>query len=593
MDLARRWVAPERVRWRRWALTAASGVAFAVSVVGEPDVPCSVEDPAFCGPDLTFSLAIVLALATVALLWWRPFVAAGCAVAFAVLDLVFDDVWTANVAWPLVAALHVAHVVALRREQAGQRALAERVSVPLPVRDTPADRPRSAAGRLGPHHLGGALLAVVAVGCIGMLLRAEASDRTHLARSEVVRGTVTGVSDDEYTIIIRLDRGQGRPAQQIELEPYDVYDVGDDVLVRVDPTDPGWSHLVAEPPDRTWWASISLGAGLLAVLLVERPWTARMRRGAFLAHPPTHGVPVRCAVGEVGDTVVACVDRDVFFAGLDTVDEPGQGLPEEGETFPDRVEPAHLVGDVRPGGWCALVTSDGVRLPDGPLRALEDLPTFRDVETWDEDEEDPLVGTSPVPAESLPAGLPVHRGPSLAQRGLGASATLAATAFGLWMLEPADIGPIQAVFVVLICLEGARWAVGLAVDSVTVDRDAITLRSALQRSRVPMADIVEVRCSSVDVVLVTRGEDILEFGPFEGGPVGRHGLAPLGAAPVGGPTAPEVAAAIDDARVAAGSVNASPVAGPLALWARVGPGVPWLAVVATVLVGRYVSAYLL
>ena len=94
-------------------------------------------------------------------------------------------------------------------------------------------------------------------------------------------------------------------------------------------------------------------------------------------------------------------------------------------------------------------------------------------------------------------------------------------------------------------------------------------------------------------MLVTRDEDVLEFGPFEGGPVGMHGLAPLGAAPVGGPTAPEVAAAIDDARVAAGSVHASPVTGPLALWARVGPGVPWLAMVATALVGRYVSAYLL
>jgi hypothetical protein len=600
MDLARRWVAPERVSWRRWALAAASGVAFAVSVMGEPDIPCSADDPAFCGPDLTFSLAIVLALATVALLWWRPFVAAGCAVAFAVLDLLFDEVWTANVAWPLVAALHVAHVVVLRRGQARQRALAERASVPLPVRDAPAAGPRSAAGRLGPYHLGAALLAVVAAGCIGMLVRAEASDRAHLARSEVVRGTVSEVSDDEYTIGIRLDRGQGRPAEQIELEPYDVYDVGDDVLVRLDPTDPGWSHLVAEPPDRTWWASLSLGAGLLAVLLAERPLTARMRRGAFLAHPPTHGVPVRAAVDEMGGAVVACVDRDVVFAGLDTLAQPGSRPDQRPEpddspevSLKDEAQLAHLVGDLRPGGWCAIVAEDGIRLPEGPLEAIADLPTFTDVDAWDEEEEDPRVGTDPVPADVTPAALPVHRRPQLWERLVGAAATVALTAFGLWMMAPEDIDWFQAGGVALGCLAGARWAVGLAVDSVTVDRDAITLRSALQRSRVPMADIVEVRCSSVDVVLVTRDQDILEFGPVEGGPAGRHGPGPLRAAPVSSPTASEVAAAIDHARVAAGSVHASPVLGPLHLWARVGPGAPWLAMVATALVGRYVSAYLL
>lgn len=599
VDLARRWVAPERVSWRRWALAAASGVAFAVSVMGEPDIPCSADDPAFCGPDLTFSLAIVFALATVALLWWRPFVAAGCAVAFAVLDLMFDEVWAANVVWPLVAALHVAHVVALRREHGRQRALAERVTVPLPVRDTPT-RPPSAAGRLGLYHLGAALLAVVALGCIGMLVRAEASDREHLARSVVVRGTVTEVSDDEYTIGIRLDRGPGRAAQQIELEPYDLYDVGDDVLVRVDPGDPGWSHLVAEPPDRTWWASLSLAAGLLAILLAERPLTARMRRAAFLAHPPTHGMPVRYAVDEAGGTVVACVDRDVVFAGLDTVAQPrpqSDHLPAPEDSpvvnLRDEAQLAHLVGDARPGGWCAIVTGDGIRLPEGPLEALADLPTFSDVDAWDEDEEDPRVGTDPVPAEASPAALPVHRKPSLLHRAGGACVTVAATAFGLWMLEPADVGPIQAVFVVLACLEGARWGVGLAVESVTVDRDAITLRSALQRSRVAMADIAEVRCSSAHVVVVTRDEDVLEIGPFENGPAGRHGAGPLRAAPDSGPTAAEVAVAIDHARVAAGSVNATPAQGPGALWARVGPGAPWLAAVATVVVGRFVSVYLL
>lgn len=593
LHLARQWVAPVLVRWRRWALAGASGVAFVASLFGDAGTRCSATDPAVCGPDLTFSLAIVLAIGTVALLWWRPYVAAACAVAFAALDLAYDDVWTANVAWPVVAALHVAHLVALHRETAQQRALAARAMAPLPPRDTPVTMRGAAVAPAGPFPLGAVLLAVVAVGCLGMLLRAQASDRAHLARSEVVHGTVAEVPDDDTVIGIRLDRGPQAPPQLVELEPLDSYDVGEDVLVRVDPTDPGWSHLVAEPPDRTWWASLAFGAALLALLMAERRVTARVRRGALLAHPPTHGVPVRCVVDEVDVAVLACVDEDVVFADLDVRPRAeGAGPPPgEGDRLRDGLQPAHLVGDVRHGGWCAVVTAEGIELPEGPLRALGDLPGIEDVEADLDDEpgDDPRGWTEPVPTNAAPAALPVHLRPTLLERVLWTGAAITATVFALWLLDPGTGGWFRSLFVVLFGVESAYWALSRAADSVTVDRSGLTTTSALRRRHVPMVDIEEVRCSQTHVVVLGRDDDSLEIGPFGGGAGRRHRLDPRAEPRDDGPTAAQVGAAIDDARVAAGSVDALPEVGTPVRWGGLGPGVPWLALVVLVLVGRYLA----
>lgn len=524
-------------------------------------------------------MAIVLVFAAVLLLWWRPFVAAACAVAFAILDLQFDDVLAANVSWTLVAGLHVAHVVVLRREQAQQRALAERVSVALPFWKPPAAVLPVRGGDAWLWYVGAAALAALAVTCAGMLVRAEASDRDHLARSHVVQGTVTEVSDDDLVIGVRLDPHQERPAEQIDLEPLDVYDVGDRVLVRVDPGDLGWSHLVAEPPDRTWWASFAVAAALLSILLAERPLTARLRRGVLRAHPPARGLPVRAAVDEDGVAAVACVDRDAVFASF-AVEEvrrlEGHGEAPLSATF----APAHLAGDIRSGGWCALVMPDVTHLPAGPLVPEPDLPTFQEVDAWDEDDDDPLAGTSPVPADATPAELPLQRRPSVLMRGLGMVAAPAATAFGWWLLEPADIDLLEALFFVVTCLGIVHWAVGLAANSVTIDSRGILLSSALQRRWVLMAQIEEVRCSADLVVVVTRDEDAIELGPFEDGPAG----APE-------PSAREVAAAIDHARVAAGAVQ-DPGA-PHSGWRRLAPGVPFIAALGAVLLYRFVSAYLL
>ena len=597
LDLARQWVAPVRVRWRRWALAGASGAAFLVSVLGEADTRCSADDPAVCGPDLVFSVAFVLAIGTVVLLWWRPYVAAGCALAFAAVDLAYDDVWTANVAWPFVAVLHVAHVVALRRDAAQQRALAARAMTPLPSRATSVPPRGSGAGPVGPFPVGAVLLAVVAFGCLGMLLRAQASDRAHVARSEVVHGTVAEVSDDGAVIGIRLDHGPLATPQLVELEPLDAYDVGDDVLVRVDPTDPGWSHLVAEPPDRTWWASLAFGAALLALLLAERLVTARVRRGALLAHPPTHGVPVRCVVDDADVALLSCVDRDVVFADLDVVvsEERAGPPPWEDDRLGDGLEPAHLVGDVRHGGWCAVVTAAGTTLPEGPLQAIGELPGIQDLEDDLDDEPaaDPREWTEPVPANVVPAPLPVRLAPGALERLLWMGAALAATAFALWLLDPEVGGWFRSLFVVLFGVEAAYWGVSRAMESVTVDRAAVTVTSALRRVLMPIAEIEEVRCSQTHVLVLFGDDESLELGPFGGGSVGRHRLDPRPVPRDDGPTAAQVGAAIDDARVAAGSVDATPQAGPPLRWGGVGPGVPWLVLAALVLVGRYVGVYVL
>lgn len=584
LDLARGWVAPTRDPWRRRGLAAASVAAFALSVLGDTDTRCTADDPSICGPDLTFSLTVVLAVATVALLWWRPVVAAACAVGFAVMDLTYDDVWTANVAWPVVAALHVLHVVALQRDGARQRAIAARALVPVPVAHPPATSARSAARPIGPAHLAALVLAVVALATLGVLLREQASNQAHLARSRVVHATVDEVSDDD-TVTVRLDRGPSAAPGLVELEPLDPYEVGDDVLVRVDPVDPGWTHLAAEPPDPTWWASVSAGAALLSLLLVERLLTARMRRGAFLAHPPTRGVPVRCVVDEADVALVSCTDAGVVFADLDVVPHGRHAGDDERA---EELAPAHLVGDVRHGGWCAVVTARGVELPEGPLRALWELPRVEDIAA--DDGRDPREWADPVPVDAVPARLPVRLAPSVLERGLWAGVALLAVAFAGWLLDPVDGDWLGGLFVVLFGVESAHWALSRATRSVTVDHAGLTLGSALRRVRIPISQVREVRCTGTHVVVTRSDEDVVEIGPFAGAG-GRHRPDPRPAPPAVGPTAPEVAAAIDDARVAAGSVDAAVHDGPARDWGRVGAGLPWLALAVVVLGARYLSLY--
>ena len=622
LDLVRRWVAPTRVRWRRRALAGATVVAFAASVVGAGDQRCSVDDLTVCGPDPLFSAALALVAASVALLWWRPWVAAACAVGFAALDLAYDDVWAARLMWPVVAALHLAHVWALRRESQEQLALAEAGSGPVPA-GWARTRPGSSAASGSALPVAAAVvLAAVAGASLLMLARAEAADRSHLAGSVVVRAAVTGWEDD--LLRVRIERPPAGVPAELSLDSLDDHAPGDVVVVRVDPTDLGWSHLEAEPPDPTWWLTVATAAGLLAALLAARSIAGRMRRGALAQHPPTEGVAVRYALDEGGTALLVLPRDDVVFGYVDLLPGPQPALPDEA-VLAEELRPGVLVGTVRPGGWCALATEDGLLLPDGPLSAEPELPPVSDVEGA-LDAEDPRSWSFPVPDDATPAALPVALGPSSADRLVGAGAAVLAVAVVSWMVGWEEASWFQGLFLVALAGEVAHWGVDRAVRGVRVDGQAVHTVSALRREVVPLWAVEEVRCTPHHVVLTfvedagdgpgaagspgRRGdidgpgdpdamdgvddvddpmEGILEIGPF-GEALGRHGFRPAGEAARGatvvGPTAAEVAAALDLARVVRSAARGAGDAREEAE-SRLGPGVPWLVLAAAVLVGSY------
>ncbi len=581
-ERAAAWVTGLERRWPRWALVAAGVGAFAASVAGSPDEPCSALDPTVCGPDLGFSAAVVLALAAVLLLWWWPGVAAACAVAFAVLEVGLDDVVAAQVAWPLLALAHVWHVVVLRREDAARRRVAHEVATPLP-RAVVARRGDPGVG-LGPRHVAVVALVVASLGCLGALVVRVGAEQAHESRSRDVAATVVGYDDDQLTHRVRLDQAVAGFPSEHDLETFDDYEVGEHVALRIDITDPGWTHLTAEPPDPTWWLTLSLGALLLAGVLGHPLLVGRVQRAVLASTPPTTGVPVRWV--EVDDEVVPVLstDRDVVVAELETVPRP-RGAGPEVPRLEHLWRTGWLVGDVRDGGWCALVHHAGTELPAAPLVALPHLPSIDDASLDPDLEDDITAWGDPVHDETVRAALPVALPATPLDRALGAAAVLASLGLGLWVLGWEEASWWQGIGLAATSLSGVHWGTARAVSSVRVERDGIQLVDAWWRERVPMTSVSTVRVADREVLLeVGQGDDGfgLALGPW---PTTEHGPGSDRA-----PTAASVAAAIEDLRALAGTPAAT---GAEAADRRLSVGAFVLGVAGAALLVRYLLVFLL
>lgn len=358
------------LRWPRWALTGLWVLAFVVSMESD-DEPCTTADLTVCGPDLAFSISMTLCFAAVVLVWWRPLVAVACAVAFAAGDIAFDHVWQAKVSWSLVAAAFLMYGVHLRSSALRQRHVADEASILMVLPPQGAVRlPSLGRWRLG-MAAASAALALMAVGsCVGYV-RAAALDDEHRRRSHVVSAAVLTEEDgDGYQRVRVTSRTEDVPAE-LDIYFLDVPDVGDGVVVRVDPEDLSWTHPVAEPPDRTWWLTVALGAVLLAALLVERLVSTRVRQRWLAGESFSTGVPVRAADRD-GQLRVRALDSNRGLARLDCHPR----LEEEHDTW-QAIRPAptdiYLVGDVRDGGWAALRRGSHVMLPRSPLSAEVDI----------------------------------------------------------------------------------------------------------------------------------------------------------------------------------------------------------------------------
>lgn len=516
-ERVRQWVAAMPPRWLRWVLVTLVAGAFGFSVLGDTR-PCSTADPTVCGPDPLFSVAIVFCIGSAALLWWRPYVAVACAVVFAIIDLAYDDVWQANVAWPIVAAAYVAYAVRLLRARSRQRAIAAAASVPLPPRPHAPSRPLHWDGT---HRL-------MAAAALGLLLlsggalwgyeQALASDAEHEVRSEVVEGTVLSPPDDDYLQRVRLDRRpEGFPAE-VEVEFFDESAVGQVVQLRVDPKDPGWTHPTGEPPDRTWWLTISVGALLLAALLAERVVALRVRRGVLESRQATTGIPVRVFTDGLEFVGVVALDSTRGLAEfpvdetllLDTPEARRVAAPSEGM----------LIGDVRDGGWVALAGPDGIRLPTGPLIALPPDSQV-DLDSFDRDPDDPLDWSDPVPTGSEPMPLPVDIVPPVWRRALGGLVCVAALAVGGWLLWDPEVG-WSGVAVVLAGAGAFEWGLEQVFSRATVSQNGFDVVTVLRRVTSPMGAVRDVRVDDETALVIFDDESVLDVSPPDGD---HHALA--------------------------------------------------------------------
>ncbi|MFC7487090.1 hypothetical protein ACOCJ7_00900 [Knoellia sp. CPCC 206453] len=511
-ERVRAWVAATPRPWLRWVLVGVWVGAVVVSVASDTE-PCSTADLRVCGPDLTFSVAIVLCFASVVLLWWRPFVAVACAVLFAIADLEWDTVRPANVAWTVVALVFVAYAVHLRSRFARQREIARAASVALPPWPVGQQRPLHLDGAHRLMAAGGVALVLVASGAVYGYQRAVAIDDVHALRAQVVEGVVLSDEDEDGNQKVRLEgRPEGFPAE-LEVLFIEVPRVNDTVALRVDPRDPSWTHPIAEPPDQTWWVSVGVGALLLAVLLAERLLAVRVRRRTLEGQHHRLGVPVRVFTDGLDFVGLLASDSSRGLGEFPVDEEVLRLATPEARRVAAPAE-AFLVGDVRHGGWVALATPAGLRLPLGPLVALpEDAEV--DLDTFDRDPEDPHDWSEPVPMGTIPVPLPVVVEAPLWLRAAGLAAAIAAVSVGMWLLWDEEVG-VSGAGVVFGAGTALHWGLEQLTYRVRVASSGFAMRSVFSAMESPMGAVREVRVDEDVALVIFDDESVLEVVPPDG-----------------------------------------------------------------------------
>ena len=426
LPVAPPFTAPDAGRWLRaglprWvtsvALTSLWGLAFLVA--GFSDITtCTPQDPSVCGPDPNFALWFVVLMATPVLLLWMPVLGCLAGVCFALAELRYDDVTGARWAFGVYGALCALVAIRLMRGAAEQRRIAAAVAGGARVdAGSIAGLPKADGYYLGSRGLlvAGALV-LAGAGVLAWYGHQVADERAHLQRAVRAPARIVQVRPDEaITITVRTPAADTR---QYRLGVYDStgpYPLHSSTLVLLDPQDPAWVRLVAEPRDSTPWLSVGAGCFLLALLWLLHRWRLRHGRAALLSgeHPV---LGVRVSSDDDGSAIIrpalgsaATPDAERPFGSMpvfeippDEDDPTGEGRWDEegwdadeagwdhetqaafgrvwrGEEEPDgaepfrpaeeRVEDAVLIGSLADRGIVMLMTAEGVLLPSGRLRA--------------------------------------------------------------------------------------------------------------------------------------------------------------------------------------------------------------------------------
>lgn len=527
-EVAGQWARSVVPSWiYRYLMPAGWLAAMVVSLMGSEEVPCSPSDPTICGPDRTFSLAMILCVGSLVLWWWQPRLAAAAGLLFLVLELRYDEVPQAKAAWAVYAAGCAAILLWLilsrRRQQALTAGLATR---PVMV---PAAETVGITFRLG----AAVALVIIGVAALGVMRWQDQREETHLDRAVEQTAVVKGYTDGDLEI--ELPDGSRRTVSVL-----DGYENGANIPVLIDPADGEWIRLRAEPADYTFWYTVAGGVWTLALLLVLRD--SQLRRARPRRAWAANALPVRIAPDASSLFAVRSTDDSVLvgflsldlddedsdsrlFAAFDLLDEeevgeaPAALRREWAETLRQYQGEVLLAGDLTEGSWPTILVGDHVLRPAAPLRAPRRTPwSTESVEGLPPDLAQ-LEGPSTVssadhgrravvePAGELPElpwSVPVEAAPwwnrpalaGLLIAGPGVAALLSA-AWGEWMLA------------IALTASGMGWLHQLSQDifyRVTVSADEVRTRTGTfeQVQSWPTVDFVD---AGKDRVSLRVGED--------------------------------------------------------------------------------------
>ncbi|MFG1993777.1 hypothetical protein ACGFJ7_27755 [Actinoplanes sp. NPDC048988] len=375
-----RWTAAGVPWWvPRVVLVVGWVASFVVAAVGDTS-SCTAADPGVCGPDTTFAVALVVLFATPVLLWWMPLAGCGAGVLFAVLDLVYDDVPAARVAFAVHGLLCLGVAVWLVVARRRQAAVVAEVAGTIRLDAALTARLRDELSGWGLATVAAALLIAGGVGGLAWYGHRDAQVAAHEAAARRVAAVVRSADDASGVVVVDVP-------QPMRVDVIGSYEVGQVVPVLIDGS---WVRLVAEPEDVTAWLSAGLGAFALAGLLLFREQRVRSARRRLLGGPlsavkmtaePDDGGRVVLYDGMAVVSVVASpieTDRP-HLTGEDGEWDEGWWAEEpedfgrhwRGDGPPDRkAEPWTVTvgGDLRDGGWVLLVTDTAVLLPEAPVR---------------------------------------------------------------------------------------------------------------------------------------------------------------------------------------------------------------------------------
>jgi hypothetical protein len=397
-DDAEAWLAAGIPRWVTRHLPAALWVVTFVVAVATDNTQCTPADPSVCGPDYLFPWFAVIALATPILLFWMPLLGCAAGIAYALAELRYDPAALPRVAYAAHGLVCLVVAVLLLRSRRAQRQVMAR---------------RGATTRISAQDINpgwsllriavAVLLVPVAAVSFWWYHRVSTAESRHVARAETVTAQVVAASSDDSTITIQVDQGLDDPRKiVVDVLDTQAYRVGGTTPVLLDPQDRSWQRLVAEPYDPTGWEIIGLGALALMALLVGRD-LQRRRAIRLITSTAQPCVQVRTSWLELEALLFTTESDTTSFGELCVVQPPPregyhdhddvdardatfgefwrgerhleglawdeyEGLVEVPGADARSVEPAVLVGALYDGGWAVLVTSEGVLLPERPLR---------------------------------------------------------------------------------------------------------------------------------------------------------------------------------------------------------------------------------